>query len=497
MERIKLYNLIEDENQYGLVEIGDFDVERITSVNATEDKTALVCTLEDGTTGYVPAGIRNENGKMVENPDIVKIVKFIRSKKSTLKEASDKQLPAVIEDDALVPSEIVDGNILREQDELSDLEDEQEIVDEEELDEEKSNKWKRWAATGILVGAGVLALACGLRGCGKSESESNEPQTTVETLDTYLEDSRYTEVTEESLFEVTSNFISVLESHGFTVGGEGADFTNQEVLYFVSLANITHIQNTNPELANKIFGDANVETVFSSAGHFMGKIVTNEITAKDDAADYWSVIFLNNTDRKIAEHDINMVETCKEIDAKCKEDIAKVDADTTLSASEKAEKIEAIKEQALIDVKVLVERTFVAPNYDTTIGYEIDDENHISGKQEDGAKFITNAMISGILMGDQDLKDYVNAPGYLMVTLGEGTEAQRYGIQSYVSHMEQGTIAGEANYSIERDETVESELTHDLQVISSNETTISDLTRIIEGCTNQNTETKETVKTMN
>ena len=53
-----------------------------------------------------------------------------------------------------------------------------------------------------------------------------------------------------------------------------------------------------------------------------------------------------------------------------------------------------------------------------------------------GAKFLTNAIIPGILMGDQDLKDYVNAPGYISVTSKDG---QRYDIMSYISHMSENS----------------------------------------------------------
>ena len=132
---------------------------------------------------------------------------------------------------------------------------------------------------------------------------------------------------------------------------------------------------------------------------------------------------------------------------------------------------------------------------------------------------MTDAIITGILMGDQDLKDHVNAPGYISVTSKDG---QRYDIMSYVSHMSENSsseikddtvtpneattgdvIEEEKKYSFALTqydpavyadiikeyqqenpgfEPTYSELTDQLLVISRNQANVSTLQTTIDGC---------------
>lgn len=118
-----------------------------------------------------------------------------------------------------------------------------------------------------------------------------------------------------------------------------------------------------------------VETL-SKTGHVIGQIVTNEVTTKDDTID-WTIAFMDETDRKIAAHGAGYVV----------EGSKKIAADETLTEEEKIAQIQA-----------LVENKFVAPNFDKTVGYTFNDESVITLSQEDGADFISDAIITGILM---------------------------------------------------------------------------------------------------
>ena len=181
---------------------------------------------------------------------------------------------------------------------------------------------------------------------------------------------------------------------------------------------------------------------------------------------------------------------------------------------------------------MLIEENFVVPNFDKSVAYTIEGEDgqiyYSKDVQTAGANFMTDAIITGILMGDQDLKDHVNAPGYISVTSKDG---QRYDIMSYVSHMSEnssseikddtvtpneattGDIIEEENkYSFaltQYDQAVYadiikeyqqeysgfeptySELTDQLKVISANEANVHSLHALINGCVDNLQNTQE------
>lgn len=206
----------------------------------------------------------------------------------------------------------------------------------------------------------------------KNEQEEIKPMT-VEELKS---DSRYTEITEENLTSATQEFMMDFSSKGIDLDGADA-------LTFTSLANITHMDQTNPDLSKEVFGSyPEKEVVMSKAGHIIGQIATLEMV-KGEEVD-WTVVFIDETDRKIALHAKETLKLCREI-AKNSE----------LSEEDKTKQIQS-----------LIQERFVKPNYDKSVGYEYNGEK-ISKSQEDGADFITDAIFTGIIMGDNTLKNYV------------------------------------------------------------------------------------------
>ena len=206
------------------------------------------------------------------------------------------------------------------------------------------------------------------------ETKAEEVQTkTIEELNS---DSRYTEVTEENITSGTQQFM-------MDMANNGVDLDGAEALTFATVGNITHADHTNPDLNAQVFGSyPDKETVMSKTGHIIGQIATLKIVKGVDVD--WTAIFVDETDRKIALHAKQTIDMCTEI-AKNSE----------LSEEEKAKQIQS-----------LIQERFVKPNYDKSVGYEYNGEK-ISKSQEDGADFITDAIFTGIIMGDNTLKNYV------------------------------------------------------------------------------------------
>ena len=304
-----------------------------------------------------------------------------------------------------------------------DVYDEHEIVEEYALEEEKKHKLSSSAKKAIATAIVVVGLgALGIASCNNNNKKAlsgdvssavltvvdenandekdlpendtpdntvDEPEETVEetveeeplvperTLDELYSDSRYTEITEENLTQATNDLVNEFAKHGIEING-------QDALYFTALNNITHIAQTNPDLLSQLFGEVDKETVISKAGHVIGQIVTLEVTAKDEQVD-WTVALIDDADKKIAAHDMKLIEDCKVI-ARNEE----------LTNEEKAEEIQG-----------LVQDKFVKPNYDKTVGRDFEDGTHSALTTEDGADFTTDAIFTGVMMGDNELKDYI------------------------------------------------------------------------------------------
>jgi|GEM_PF-3294976 len=334
--------------------------------------------------------------------------------------------PVVIPDDAEAETDLEEETILKGE-EIADEQDKQEAT-YEEVEPSKKKKWLKRAGYAALAAIVVIAIAAGVRSCSKNDKVETPvaPTTSTETsIDDLKADSRYTKITEAMLVETTEDFVKELADHGITV-------TASDALTYVTMANITHIQETNPELlATVLDGMDSVETI-SKTGHIIGQIVTNEITTKDDTVD-WTIVFMDETDRKIAAHGAAyIVEGAK-----------KIAADETLKEEEKIAQIQA-----------LVENKFVAPNFDKTVGYEFNDGSKITLSQEEGADFISDAIITSILMGDNTLKNYINAEN----TYKDNKDSTWVTTTSY------------------------GEVSADLKAISENTDNVSNLMRIIEGC---------------
>lgn len=337
-----------------------------------------------------------------------------------------KSEPIVIPDDAEAETDLEEDKKL-EGEEIADEQDKQEAT-YEEVEPSKKKKWLKRAGYTALVAIVVIAIAAGVRSCSKNDKVETPvaPTTSTETtIDDLKADSRYTKITESMLVGTTEDFIKELADHGITV-------TASDALTYVTMANITHIQETNPELlATVLDGMDSVETI-SKTGHIIGQIVTNEITTKDDTVD-WTIAFMDETDRKIAAHGATyIVEGAK-----------KIASDETLKEEEKIAQIQA-----------LVENKFVAPNFDKTVGYEFNDGSKITLSQEEGADFISDAIITSILMGDNTLKNYINAEN----TYKDNKDTTWVTTTSY------------------------GEVSADLKAISENTDNVSNLMRIIEGC---------------
>ena len=334
----------------------------------------------------------------------------------------------VIEEDKQEMEEAINpAETVEEQDDLEnipfddeDVYDEHEIVEEYSVPEDKKNNLKKKALEVITVITVVSALGIlGYKACGKElpnpdlksavstvvetteEKENNQDDTNDEpeipendepeieeekveepivperTLDELYSDSRYTEITEENLTQATNDLVNEFAKHGIEING-------QDALYFTALNNITHIAQTNPDLLSQLFGEVDKETVISKAGHVIGQIVTLEVTAKDEQVD-WTVALIDDADKKIAAHDMKLIEDCKVI-ARNEE----------LTNEEKAEQIQG-----------LVQDKFVKPNYDKTVGRDFEDGTHSALTTEDGADFTTDAIFTGVMMGDNELKDYI------------------------------------------------------------------------------------------
>lgn len=392
----------------------------------------LVLVTYDEVTGEEISREEGPKSLMLSNPSVREILLGTVKEETTETEKNETEKNETVDINEAVDSVIDEDQKFNEEgleDEFDvdlenvpfddeDVYDEHEITEEHQVEEEKKNKFKKAIATVIVVGIAGLA-ALGYASCNdkinpdvlksqvsvttsveeEKEDTNDEPENTTDTpdntvtepeetvveevpvektLDELYSDSRYTEVTEENLTKATNDLINEFSKHGIEVNG-------QDALYFVALNNITHMSQTNPELLNQIFAEVDKETVISKAGHIIGQVVTLEITNKDEQVD-WTVALIDEADKKIADHDMKLIESCKEI-ARNEE----------LTKDEKSEQIQS-----------MIQDKFVKPNYDKTIGRDFEDGKHSSMSQEDGADFTTDAIFTGVMMGDNELKNYVS-----------------------------------------------------------------------------------------
>jgi len=334
--------------------------------------------------------------------------------------------PVMIPDDAEADTDLEEEKVL-EGEEIADEQEKQE-ANYEEVEESKKKKWLRRAGYVALVAAITIAIAVGVRSCSKNDKVATPVASTTSsqtTIDDLKADSRYTKITETMLVSTTEDFVKELAKHGITV-------TASDALTYVTMANITHIKETNPELLTKVLGENDSVETLSKTGHIIGQIVTNEVTTKDDTID-WTIAFIDETDRKIAAHGAGYVV----------EGAKKIAADETLKEEEKIAKIQA-----------LVENKFVAPNFDKTVGYTFNDGSKITLSQEEGADFISDAVITGILMGDNTLKNYINA-------------------ENKYKNTNDSTWVTTTSYG---------EVSADLKAISENADNVPNLMKMIDGC---------------
>lgn len=493
MKEIKIFDIND--------EVRSVSVETLAGLSKSEDGKGLVCKLSDGTVGTIPFVAEGKR-----NPDIDVLLDYVRNKNKEKEEApvveekkvTEKELETPMDAEyEEVPEEVAEGHegYVGVTDTGEVDENLRKKSEEKEFKEKQNFVAKHWKK------AAIAALAAGLLFFGFHSCSNQDIKTDADnqsTLESMISDSVYTEITEEKLVETSVGFQNTLKENGIEISG-------QDALRFVTLANISHLQNTNPELLEQVLADVpDSQTLISSAGSVIGKIVTSEITADDKDASYWTMAIIDESDRAIANDGMALIEDCKEIVAKNKAG-------------------EIGYEDATLQIKMLVEENFVVPNFDNSVAYTIEGEDgqiyYSKDTQTPGANFMTDAIITGILMGDQDLKDHVNAPGYISVTSKDG---QRYDIMSYVSHMSENSsseikddtvtpneattgdvIEEEKKYSFALTqydpavyadiikeyqqenpgfEPTYSELTDQLLVISRNQANVSTLQTTIDGC---------------
>lgn len=268
----------------------------------------------------------------------------------------------------------------------------------------------------IIAGAcGVIALLHFIpkfKGCGKEDNkeihtvvtptpgQNEKPEVTVTptvtpiptatptpvpTVEELKEDSRHTKITKEDLEKTVNNVVCEFKSHDIELNGE-------DVLNFVTLANLTHIQKTNPELLASIMGEeVDADLFISKAAKIISQIVTLEVTPKNETID-WSICFMDETDKQIAKYNIKNVLFAVKMYA---EGTPIKDGGTYATREEKAEYIKSVIRKEYID-KV----------FSATPEYKLVGGKVITVGPEIGAEFIINAIVSGILNNDIEIKQY-------------------------------------------------------------------------------------------
>lgn len=360
-----------------------------------KDEKNLIRITRDGdneTIDYIP--IYNEDGTY--NPELVKIMRTEMAKDAVLGILGMEP----IKDEEIEPEPEAEFEFQSIDNEIQTTEETEEEKNEVVAITEGKKGWLEKAVTFLAGGITVAVIMLACKSCGHEETQdadnlTNNNNTNIEstidndsentkeeeipTIDELKSESRYTEITDELLASTTQSLIQEFADHNIEIAAEDA-------LTFVAVANITHLESTNPELLTKVLGEnADSETVLSKVGHVIGQIITLEVTEKDEQVD-WTIAFIDETDKKIANHGIvNVIEASK-----------LVASQNDLNEKEKS-----------VSIQQIIQTNFVKPNYDKTIGYTFENGEYTSLSQEDGADFINDAIITSILFGDNVLKNYV------------------------------------------------------------------------------------------
>lgn len=196
-------------------------------------------------------------------------------------------------------------------------------------------------------------------------------------IDDLLEESRYTEITEDNLVKASQELVEELKKNGIEVTGE-------EVLTFVSVANITHLKETNPELAKKVFGETpDAEATLTKVGHIIGKIVSLQMN--DAITVDYTKAFIDPIDKKIGKYNIELINK-----------LDKVLTDNDIKNEEKTEKFSKMVQENFIDMEFNVNKEYV-----------FSDGTSTKLVQEDGADFITDGITTGMLSYGKNIKNYI------------------------------------------------------------------------------------------
>lgn len=381
------------------------------------------------------------------------------------KSVESKPIVINVEDDLENEENITDENVSDEDltgyynDELAD-EQEKQKASYKDVDDPKKKKWNKRIKKGVILAILGLSAAFALKAClsnknkpVKTEQVSDNDADNINNEGLKEDNSRYTEISEEDLVNTTQSLMNEFANHGIELASDDA-------LIIVAVANLTHIKATNPELLTVIFDGTDSVTLLTKVGHIVGQIVANEVTTKDNTVN-WSIVFLDETDKKIADHNMNLISEAKQI----------IDNDKYPSE----EKIDKVQD--------LFETKYVAPNFDKTVGYDFADGSHTSLTQEDGADFITNTIFTGIVLGDDDFKQAVDSKNsYVSVT--------KYDENKDYSNIKDHVDLGNDNNTW-MITTNANELSNDLKAISENKDVLSNLMRIIDGCQDTNINTIE------
>ena len=267
MKEIKIFDIND--------EVRSVSVETLAGLSKSEDGKGLVCKLSDGTVGTIPFVAEGKR-----NPDIDVLLDYVRNKNKEKEEApvveekkvTEKELETPMDAEyEEVPEEVAEGHegYVGVTDTGEVDENLRKKSEEKEFKEKQNFVAKHWKK------AAIAALAAGLLFFGFHSCSNQDIKTDADnqsTLESMISDSVYTEITEEKLVETSVGFQNTLKENGIEISG-------QDALRFVTLANISHLQNTNPELLEQVLADVpNSQTLIASAGSVIGKIVTSEIT---------------------------------------------------------------------------------------------------------------------------------------------------------------------------------------------------------------------------
>lgn len=267
----------------------------------------------------------------------------------------------------------------------------------EELKKKKKFTWKKFLIIAGIVGIGAFVISRFV-GCGENQNEDTTTVTAtptpgvnsnddlkvsptptpiiIPTVEEQLEDSRYTEITNEAFEETVFNLQQELISHGINLNGE-------DVVKFVALANFTHINETNPELLETIMGEeTDPQQFITKAAQVIGQTVYLEVTDKNEQVN-WTIALMDKKDKEIADSYMNnVVYAAKEY----------AEGDHIIEGG-----TYATRDEKRIHIETLVAEGYIAKDFDKTVDV-----------QEIGADFVTDAIVTGILLSDNAIKPFIS-----------------------------------------------------------------------------------------